>query len=160
MKGCKAKRGLRRTARHHFAGGDTAWEERNLGKYATSETRFIETMEDVCRKNSLKDTSKFNGLTDLESKCAFLVEEHEEVIEEYYYKHQSSNMTTWLCDSRLKLCCPEGQYGSGCAKCPGLEQSGVACYGHGSCDVGFSCFAIFFSKQPLFFSVLSLLEPL
>ncbi|PIO67176.1 hypothetical protein TELCIR_11087, partial [Teladorsagia circumcincta] len=94
--------GLRRTARHHFAGGDTAWEERNLGKYATSETRFIETMEDVCRKNSLKDTSKFNGLTDLESKCAFLVEEHEEVIEEYYYKHQSSNMTTWLCDSRLK----------------------------------------------------------
>ncbi|XGW28032.1 hypothetical protein V3C99_008105 [Haemonchus contortus] len=126
--------GLRRTARHHFAGGDTAWEERKLGKYATSETRFIETMEDVCKKNALKETVQFSGLSDLESKCAFLVEEHEETIEEYYYKHQSSNMTIWLCESRLKLCCPAGQYGKECSKCPGLEQSGMACFGHGKCD--------------------------
>ncbi|KAK6042597.1 hypothetical protein COOONC_19898 [Cooperia oncophora] len=89
--------GLRRTARHHFAGGDTAWEERKLGKYATSETRFIETMEDICHKSSLKNTDRFNGLADLEAKCAFLVEEHEDIIEEFYYKHQSSNMSTWLC---------------------------------------------------------------
>ncbi|KAK5978652.1 Latent transforming growth factor beta binding protein 4 [Trichostrongylus colubriformis] len=126
--------GLRRTARHHFAGGDTAWEERKLGKYATSETRFIETMEDICRKSALKDSSTFNVLADLEVKCSFLVEENEEAIEEYYYKHQSSNMTTWLCESRLELCCPEGHYGKNCAKCPGLDKSGLVCYGHGKCD--------------------------
>lgn len=27
--------GLKKTARQHFAGGDTAWEEKNLGKYKT-----------------------------------------------------------------------------------------------------------------------------
>ena len=27
--------GMRNTARDHFGGGDTAWEEKNLGKYAT-----------------------------------------------------------------------------------------------------------------------------
>uniref|UniRef100_A0A0K0CZ09 EGF-like domain-containing protein n=1 Tax=Angiostrongylus cantonensis TaxID=6313 RepID=A0A0K0CZ09_ANGCA len=90
--------GLRKTARNHFAGGDTAWEERNLGKY-----------------------------------CAHLVEEYEEILEEYYYKHQSSNMTAWLCESRLEVCCPDGHYGKDCTKCPGLELSGSVCFAHGSC---------------------------
>ncbi|KAJ1345521.1 hypothetical protein KIN20_000075 [Parelaphostrongylus tenuis] len=125
--------GLRRTARNHFAGGDTAWEERNLGKYATSETRFIETMEDICKKSAVTDGHMYSGLENLESKCAHLVEEYEEVLEEYYYKHQSNNMTSWLCESRLQLCCPDGHYGKDCTKCPGLELSGSVCYAHGSC---------------------------
>ncbi|KJH51767.1 calcium binding EGF domain protein [Dictyocaulus viviparus] len=125
--------GLRKTARNHFAGGDTAWEERNLGKYATSETRFIETMEDICKKTVLINEHRYAGLENLESKCAHLVEENEEILEEYYYRHQSSNMTVWLCESRLEVCCPNGHYGKDCSKCPGLELSGSPCYGHGSC---------------------------
>uniref|UniRef100_A0A183F3S1 EGF-like domain-containing protein n=1 Tax=Heligmosomoides polygyrus TaxID=6339 RepID=A0A183F3S1_HELPZ len=65
--------------------------------------------------------------------CANIVEEHEELIEEYYYHHQSNNMTEWLCESRLKLCCPYGHFGKDCVKCPGFEQSGLPCFGHGSC---------------------------
>ncbi|VDM54463.1 unnamed protein product [Angiostrongylus costaricensis] len=124
---CKDKRGLRKTARNHFAGGDTAWEERNLGKYATSETRFIETMEDICKKAAVNDQHVYSGLENLESK------EYEEILEEYYYKHQSSNMTAWLCESRLEVCCPDGHYGKDCTKCPGLELSGSVCFAHGSC---------------------------
>ncbi|KAE9412387.1 hypothetical protein Angca_010160, partial [Angiostrongylus cantonensis] len=65
--------------------------------------------------------------------CAHLVEEYEEILEEYYYKHQSSNMTAWLCESRLEVCCPDGHYGKDCTKCPGLELSGSVCFAHGSC---------------------------
>uniref|UniRef100_A0A914VQM4 DUF3456 domain-containing protein n=1 Tax=Plectus sambesii TaxID=2011161 RepID=A0A914VQM4_9BILA len=37
----------------HFAGGNTDWEERNLGKFAKSETRLVEVMEHVCRNRDL-----------------------------------------------------------------------------------------------------------
>ncbi|VDL79898.1 unnamed protein product [Nippostrongylus brasiliensis] len=126
--------GLRRTARHHFAGGDTAWEERNLGKYATSETRLIETMEGICLKKSLGNANEYSRLADLEAKCSSIVEENEELIESYYYHHQSTNMTVWLCADRLQMCCPHGHYGKSCAKCPGFELSGQPCFGRGSCD--------------------------
>ncbi|KIH64364.1 calcium binding EGF domain protein [Ancylostoma duodenale] len=126
--------GLRRTARHHFAGGDTAWEEKKLGKYATSETRFIETMEGICKKNTIIEMDLFHGLQELEFRCNTLVEEHEDLLEEYYYKHQATNMTEWLCEERIKLCCPDGHYGKDCLKCPGFEITGTVCFGHGSCD--------------------------
>uniref|UniRef100_A0A1I7WFI2 DUF3456 domain-containing protein n=1 Tax=Heterorhabditis bacteriophora TaxID=37862 RepID=A0A1I7WFI2_HETBA len=60
--------GLRKTAHQHFAGGDTAWEEKNLGKYATSETRLIEVMEGVCKERTLVKPTKHKGLTGLEFK--------------------------------------------------------------------------------------------
>ncbi|KHJ76681.1 hypothetical protein OESDEN_23699 [Oesophagostomum dentatum] len=94
--------GLLRTARKHFAGGDTAWEEKKLGKYATSETRLVETMETICKKNSIVEIGDYQGLPELEFRCNALVEEYEDLIEKYYYKHQSSNMTQWLCEEQTK----------------------------------------------------------
>ncbi|CAJ0604617.1 unnamed protein product [Cylicocyclus nassatus] len=126
--------GLIRTERHHFAGGDTAWEEKKLGKYATSETRLVETLETICQKNSIAEGDDFRGLDQLEFRCNALFEEYEDLIEEYYYKHQAKNMTKWLCEEKTKLCCPDGHYGENCNKCPGLEQIGRVCFGRGNCD--------------------------
>ncbi|CAI4228000.1 unnamed protein product [Auanema sp. JU1783] len=125
--------GLLKTSRHHFAGGDTAWEEKNLGKYSTSETRLIEIMEGICKKRSLSNTDKYNGITDLEFKCSALLEDNEETVESYYYNHQDFNMSGWLCVEQLKICCPDGHFGTECTKCPGLEVGAFACFGHGKC---------------------------
>lgn len=43
------ERGIERTSRGKFEGGDAAWEEKNQGKgYATSEVRFVEIQEKLC----------------------------------------------------------------------------------------------------------------
>ncbi|CAJ0569065.1 unnamed protein product, partial [Mesorhabditis spiculigera] len=81
-------KGLKITERNHFAGGDTAWEEKNLGKYATSETRLIEALEGVCKKSTLASTDSYISVKDLEFKCAHLMEESEELVEKWYYKNQ------------------------------------------------------------------------
>ncbi|CAD6194618.1 unnamed protein product [Caenorhabditis auriculariae] len=125
--------GLRKTARQHFAGGDTAWEEKNLGKYAVSETRLIEVMEGVCKKSTLPNVDTFTGISELEFKCASQMENHEELIEQYYYEHQAANMSTWLCITNLKLCCPDQHFGKDCEKCPGVQEGAPACFGRGSC---------------------------
>ncbi|UMM29389.1 hypothetical protein L5515_011773 [Caenorhabditis briggsae] len=125
--------GLKKTARHHFAGGDTAWEEKNLGKYKTSETRLIEVLEGVCKKSSLPNIDKFTGISELEFKCASQLEKHEETIEEYYYNQQQNNMSIWLCVEELKLCCPGGHFGKNCEECPGLKEGADACFGKGAC---------------------------
>ena len=54
--------GIKKTAKSNFGGGNTDWEEKNLGTYAFSETRFIEITEGICR-DSDKDVrhSKIRG---------------------------------------------------------------------------------------------------
>lgn len=37
-----------RTARNKFDGGDTAWEEENMGSYRNSEVRLVEIQEKLC----------------------------------------------------------------------------------------------------------------
>ena len=32
----------------NFGGGNTKWEEKKLGKWATSETRLLEVIENAC----------------------------------------------------------------------------------------------------------------
>ncbi|CAI5449121.1 unnamed protein product [Caenorhabditis angaria] len=125
--------GLKNTARNHFAGGDTAWEEKNLGKYKTSETRLIEVLEGVCKKSTISNIDKFHGISDLEFKCASLVENYEEQVEEFYYNHQSKNASIWFCVEQLNLCCPHGHFGKTCEKCPGLAEGADACFGNGAC---------------------------
>lgn len=46
---------MERTARNHFGGGDTAWEEEKLGSYATSEVRLVEIQEHLCEDKRAKD---------------------------------------------------------------------------------------------------------
>lgn len=49
--------GIERTSRGKFEGGDAAWEEKNQGKgYATSEVRFVEIQEKLCRDVSRGET--------------------------------------------------------------------------------------------------------
>uniref|UniRef100_T1HWN7 DUF3456 domain-containing protein n=1 Tax=Rhodnius prolixus TaxID=13249 RepID=T1HWN7_RHOPR len=42
------ERGMAKTNKRHFGGGDTAWEEEKLGDYARSETRLVEVQEQLC----------------------------------------------------------------------------------------------------------------
>ena len=41
--------GIKKTAKSNFGGGNTDWEEKNLGTYAFSETRLIEITENICK---------------------------------------------------------------------------------------------------------------
>ncbi|KRY53152.1 ATP-dependent RNA helicase SUPV3L1, mitochondrial [Trichinella britovi] len=61
------EKGFNDTNKSHFEGGNTAWENENLGKYSTSETRFIEIMELICSKKS-KDVKEESKIKNLESK--------------------------------------------------------------------------------------------
>lgn len=41
--------GMKETEKANFGGGNTAWEEASIGKFATSETRLVEVLEYTCR---------------------------------------------------------------------------------------------------------------
>ncbi|KAF8376080.1 crld-1, partial [Pristionchus pacificus] len=125
--------GLEKTANKHFAGGDTAWEEKNLGKYKTSETRLVEVMEGVCKKRTMENTDKYSGVKELEFKCSALFEDNEEPVEEWYKSQQDLDLFSHLCVDNLKICCPDGRFGKECAACPGVEKGAQVCFGHGDC---------------------------
>ncbi|XP_022110728.1 cysteine-rich with EGF-like domain protein 2 [Acanthaster planci] len=114
--------GMERTARYNFAGGDTDWEEKKLGKYSTSETRLIEIVEQLCSKD--------------EHECNRLLEDHEEQLETWWKEHQTDqpDLLQWLCIDALLICCPDNRYGPECQDCPGgLERP---CKGNGKCSGG------------------------
>lgn len=60
---------MERTATFKFEGGDTAWEEKNLGSYANSEVRFVEVQEKLCSE-----------VVEGKDQCYQLIEEYEEVV--------------------------------------------------------------------------------
>ncbi|TMS39397.1 hypothetical protein L596_005928 [Steinernema carpocapsae] len=129
------KAGMKKTEKQHFAGGNTDWEERNMGKYSKSETRLVEIMEQICKKRNLDETVMFDGVKDIEFKCQGVAEENEELVEEWYFKKQDTDtdMFKWLCIDQLTKCCPTGHFGEKCDQCPGLAKSQVACFGRGQC---------------------------
>ncbi|KAK7896157.1 hypothetical protein WMY93_021482 [Mugilogobius chulae] len=57
-------KGFDKTAKQNFGGGNTAWEERKLSKYETSEIRLMEIIEGLCESSSFE--------------CNHMLEEHEE----------------------------------------------------------------------------------
>uniref|UniRef100_A0A915PCI0 EGF-like domain-containing protein n=1 Tax=Setaria digitata TaxID=48799 RepID=A0A915PCI0_9BILA len=130
------KAGMKKTENQHFAGGNTDWEERKLGKFAKSETRLVEIMEHLCKTKYLVYLDGFKNVKDLEFKCQQLVEEHEEDIENWYFHKQLSNpdFLKWLCYEKLRLCCDAGYYGADCKPCPGVDRNLPVCAGHGSCE--------------------------
>jgi len=118
----KFKEGLKRTQKGNFGGGNTAWEEKALGPWKTSETRLLEILGEgdygVCKKD-------FG--------CATLLENEEETIEEWFYKNQDKDMFQYLCVEQLKYCCSDKQhFGKKCKPCPGIVD-GKPCNGHGKC---------------------------
>lgn len=114
-------KGVKRTSRENFAGGDAAWEEEKLGTYATSEVRLIEIQEKLCSEVGRgKD------------QCLTLSETHEALLEDWWFNEQkvSPDLKQWLCVDLLKVCCPAGHFGADCQPCPGFPK---VCFGNGKC---------------------------
>uniref|UniRef100_A0A914ID55 EGF-like domain-containing protein n=1 Tax=Globodera rostochiensis TaxID=31243 RepID=A0A914ID55_GLORO len=116
--------GLEKTEKLHFGGGNTDWEERKLGKFKTSETRFVEIMDYVCKKDSLIDTIGYSGIKDFQFKCHSLVESHEEMLERWFFDHQDDG-PRWQSG---KPC-----FGNGRCQGNGSRTGNGTC----SCDAGF-----------------------
>ncbi|EGD72638.1 cysteine-rich with EGF-like domain-containing protein 2 [Salpingoeca rosetta] len=115
-------KGMDRTKADGFGGGNTDWEERSLGAYATSETRLQEILEDTCE--SSKDHS-----------CHMQLEQAEETIEDWWYDRcdgdAEDTLREMVCEKALRVCCPNGRYGPKCKPCPGGAEN--PCSGHGRC---------------------------
>jgi len=109
-----------KTKGQNYGGGNTAWEERSLGRgtYATSETRLVEILEKTAKK--------------CDYKCGSLLEDQEEYLEEWFKERQDkTDLFEELCVDHLKRCCLENRWGSDCAECPGGVEE--PCSGHGKC---------------------------
>ncbi|XP_063783200.1 protein disulfide isomerase CRELD2 [Pseudophryne corroboree] len=112
-------KGLEDTSRKNFGGGNTAWEEKTLSKYETSEIRLVEIIENLC------DSSDFA--------CNVMVEEHEEQIEKWWFKmKKNGDLLKWFCIETIEVCCPPGMYGPDCLACLGGSER--PCHGNGFCS--------------------------
>lgn len=116
------KRGLDRTAKYKFEGGDTAWEEQKLGQYATSEVRFVEIHENLCSE-----------LPAGKEQCYQLLEKYDDKLEDWWFNKQKEepDLYKYLCIATFKVCCPEFHFGKECKPCPGYPDS--ICNHNGKC---------------------------
>uniref|UniRef100_A0A3Q3QG19 protein disulfide-isomerase n=1 Tax=Monopterus albus TaxID=43700 RepID=A0A3Q3QG19_MONAL len=114
------KSGFDRTAKQNFGGGNTAWEERKLSKYETSEIRLVEILEGLCESSSFE--------------CNRMVEEHEEHFETWWFRRKTKHpdLHRWFCIEMIKVCCPKGTFGPDCNACVGGSER--PCHGNGRCD--------------------------
>ncbi|KPP72722.1 cysteine-rich with EGF-like domain protein 2-like [Scleropages formosus] len=112
-------KGFERTAKKNFGGGNTAWEERKLSKYETSEIRLMEIVE---------------GLCDSSFECNHMVEEHEDRLETWWFKRKTKypDLFKWFCIESIKVCCPNGTFGPDCNACIGGSER--PCHGNGVCN--------------------------
>ncbi|XP_026778542.3 cysteine-rich with EGF-like domain protein 2 [Pangasianodon hypophthalmus] len=113
-------KGFEKTAKKNFGGGNTAWEERKLSKYESSEIRLVEILEGLCESSSFE--------------CNHMVEEYEEHFETWWFKRKSKHpdLHKWFCIETIKVCCPKGTFGPDCNSCVG--GSDRPCHGNGKCD--------------------------
>ncbi|XP_015424195.1 PREDICTED: cysteine-rich with EGF-like domain protein 2, partial [Myotis davidii] len=107
----KFNQGMVDTAKKNFGGGNTAWEEKSLSKYESSEVRLMEIVESLCESSDFE--------------CNRLVEEHEEQLEAWWLrrKKEHPDLFEWFCVKTLKVCCPPGTYGPDCLACQGGSES-------------------------------------
>ncbi|KAH9496309.1 Cysteine-rich with EGF-like domain protein 2-A [Bulinus truncatus] len=115
-------KGLASTAKSNFGGGNTKWEEKSLGSYATSEVRLVEIMEHLCDEAA--------------KECHSLLEEHEELLERYWFKEfaqkKDTDLFKYFCIENMKACCPNNTYGPNCYPCSGGVER--PCNGQGRCQ--------------------------
>ncbi|XP_076468886.1 cysteine-rich with EGF-like domain protein 2-B isoform X2 [Babylonia areolata] len=115
-------KGLERTKKSNYGGGNTDWEETRLGQYANSEVRLTEIMEHLCGSNE----------------CHQMVEEYEKFIDEFWFKtdveRTEENFHNYFCIENVKVCCPENTYGPNCAECLGGKER--PCKDNGNCVGG------------------------
>ncbi|KAL4721117.1 hypothetical protein ACJJTC_009397 [Scirpophaga incertulas] len=116
------KKGLERTARGKYEGGDTAWEEEKLKvAYKRSEMRLIDIQEGICKNE------------DYSIQCHNIAEKAEELIESWWAQNpdESDDLFTYICIEGLKTCCPKYHFGKDCTPCPGNHEK--LCSGNGKC---------------------------
>lgn len=114
--------GLKRTSKGNFGGGNTAWEDKKLGNYLTSETRFEEIVEKMCKNSDIDD-------------CSRLLEEQEENLFNWYKSKQKqieSDLQNEMCINLAKQCCPLNHFGSKCLPC--LKHNDLVCSSNGDCN--------------------------
>ncbi|XP_040079161.1 cysteine-rich with EGF-like domain protein 2 isoform X1 [Ixodes scapularis] len=116
------KHGVERTSRSRFDGGDGDWEKRKMGKYSSSEIRFIEIQENLCHE-------VIKG----QEHCRNVAGKYEEHLEDWWFNRQESDpdLHKFLCIERGKACCPENHFGPNCDPCTGGAEK--PCGGHGRC---------------------------
>lgn len=116
------KKGIERTSREKFDGGDSAWEENKLGSYSKSETRLIEIQEHLCKEVERGETQ-----------CHVLAEELESKIEDWWFNHQQiyPDIYDYICIQQTKRCCPKDHFGPQCTPCPGFPDR--ICNNNGKC---------------------------
>jgi len=120
-------KGMQQTSNKQFEGGDADWEKDKLPKYHTSEIRYCDITDYVCSVNEITGNSDQN-------QCNDFFDNNEELIKEWYYKHQSNhtNFDEWLCLNNSFVCCPDGSFGKECTPCPTVNNK--ICSGHGLCN--------------------------
>lgn len=116
--------GLERTKRGKFEGGDTAWEEKTQPRYATSEVRFVEITDELCK-----------GVERGEAQCHSNHNEWEEKLEEWWRLDADTRvgLKEWLCVEKLQACCQPDHFGPTCTPCSLKGANGVVCSGNGKC---------------------------
>jgi len=112
---------LKKTAKGNYGGGNTNWEEKKLGTYATSETRLTEIIEHLYK---------------MEDKTAqSLLEEHEDKIEKFWFEHFVTKTRVdffqYFCILNAKVCCPDNMFGPTCTVCPNGKER--PCKKNGKC---------------------------
>uniref|UniRef100_A0A8C4WYY7 Cysteine-rich with EGF-like domains 2 n=1 Tax=Eptatretus burgeri TaxID=7764 RepID=A0A8C4WYY7_EPTBU len=107
-------KGIQDTAKKNFGGGNTAWEERRLSRYHSSETRLVEIMESLCEGSDFA--------------CTNMLERSEDLLEKWWFKKrkQHPDLHKWFCIDATKSCCPNGTFGPDCDRC---HPSCITCSG-------------------------------
>ncbi|KAM5287867.1 protein disulfide isomerase CRELD2 [Ctenodactylus gundi] len=116
----KFNQGMANTAKKNFGGGNTAWEEKALSKYESSEIRLLEILEGLCESSDFE--------------CNQLLEQQEERLEAWWLqlKKKHPDLFEWFCVQTLQVCCSPGTYGPDCQACQG--GSTRPCSGNGHCS--------------------------
>ncbi|XP_044741782.1 cysteine-rich with EGF-like domain protein 2 [Chrysoperla carnea] len=116
------QKGMERTARGKFEGGDTDWEEKKLGSYMDSEVRLVEIQEGLCR-----------DLDRGEDQCHDFAGQYESVMESWWFnkEYREKGLDTYMCIEEVKVCCPNGHYGPECLPCNGYPDN--ICTNNGKC---------------------------
>ncbi|XP_070193331.1 cysteine-rich with EGF-like domain protein 2 isoform X2 [Littorina saxatilis] len=115
-------KGLERTKKSNYGGGNTDWEESRLGQYANSEVRLTEIMDDLC--------------SDAGKECPQMLEAHEELVEEFWFNSGLAKVEVefhrYFCIENVKACCPNNTFGPSCKACTGGAER--PCKENGECD--------------------------
>lgn len=116
------KKGMEKTAKGKFEGGDAAWEEEKLGSYARSEVRLTEIQENIC-----------SDVEEGKDQCYSLNELYDNEIEDWWVNNQDTepDLFKYFCIEIIKHCCPDLHYGPQCLPCSGYPDN--VCSRNGKC---------------------------